>query len=152
MTVASVTMAGSSMSALLWTIRSSSWGGLGLRPGPASSGGERGRGVEKHMNYFFIIRLCIYFSKCLPWAYEMVLWITWCITENVFSQAVWETDRDRVLHFMPSLIFFNPFFGLLGINVCVCVVTTAIKSRCNNHPILIQVCMSIITDKSGAMW
>lgn len=43
MTVASVTMAGSSMSALLWTIRSSSWGGLGLRPGPANSEGERGR-------------------------------------------------------------------------------------------------------------
>ena len=64
MTVASVTIAGSSMSALLWTIRSSSWGGLGLRPGPANSerqrerrGGLRGGRVEmqksiKISNYF----------------------------------------------------------------------------------------------------
>ncbi len=36
-TVASMTMAGSSMSALLWTIRNSSWAGLGLLPGPAIS-------------------------------------------------------------------------------------------------------------------
>lgn len=52
------------MSALLWTIRSSSWGGLGLRPGPANSerqrerrGGLRGGRVEmqksiKISNYF----------------------------------------------------------------------------------------------------
>ncbi len=40
-TVASMTMAGSSMSALLWTIRNSSWAGLGLLPGPAISGNTR---------------------------------------------------------------------------------------------------------------
>lgn len=45
MSVASVTIAGSSMSALLWTILSSSWGGLGLRPGPANS--EREGQVEE---------------------------------------------------------------------------------------------------------
>ncbi len=40
-TVASMTMAGSSMSALLWTIRNSSWAGLGLLPGPAISENTR---------------------------------------------------------------------------------------------------------------
>lgn len=42
-TVASMTMAGSSMSALLWTIRNSSWAGLGLLPGPAISEHTRER-------------------------------------------------------------------------------------------------------------
>lgn len=38
MTLAFTTMAGFSMSALLWTILSSSCAGLGLFPGPATSG------------------------------------------------------------------------------------------------------------------
>lgn len=42
-TMASTTMAGCSMSFLLWTILSSNWAGLGLLPGPAISDGEEER-------------------------------------------------------------------------------------------------------------
>lgn len=47
-TVASNTRAGSSMSALLWTILSSNWAGVGRLPGPAiSAEGERERDIEE---------------------------------------------------------------------------------------------------------
>lgn len=34
----------------------------------------------------------------------MVRWITWCITEKVFSQAVWQTQNKR-----ENLIGFSLF-------------------------------------------
>lgn len=61
-TLAFTAMEGFSMSALLWTILSSSWAGLGFFPGPAIS-----------------------------LAQVMVLLMTWCITETVFSHAVFRS-------------------------------------------------------------